>query len=168
MCPDLYKGLKLKPEDLERYYSPLMGFDGRMVVPRGMIRLPVQVGVEEVQVDFIVVEAFSPYTAILARPQLHAMGAVSSTLHLKVKYPTQGRVGELMGSQATARQCLVSSITQQPSDPTMVMKDPALQQLKGLAGGNRSRHRYLEPFQLRTCLQKQTLNENIFVDIDIF
>ena len=67
MCPDLYKGLKLKPEDLERYDSPLMGFDGRMVVPRGMIRLPVQVGVEEVQVDFIVVEAFSPYTAILAR-----------------------------------------------------------------------------------------------------
>ena len=48
MCPDLYKGLKLKPEDLERYDSPLMGFDGRMVVPRGMIRLPVQVGVEEV------------------------------------------------------------------------------------------------------------------------
>ena len=67
MCPDLYKGLKLKPEDLESYDSPLMGFDGRMVVPRGMIRLPVQVGVEEVQVDFIVVEAFSPYTAILAR-----------------------------------------------------------------------------------------------------
>ena len=48
MCPDLYKGLKLKPEDLERYDSPLIGFDGRMVVPRGMIRLPVQVGVEEV------------------------------------------------------------------------------------------------------------------------
>ena len=48
MCPDLYKGLKLKPEDLERYDSPLMGFDGRMVVPRGMISLPVLVGVVEV------------------------------------------------------------------------------------------------------------------------
>ena len=33
-----------------------------------MIRLLVQVGDEEVQVDFIVVEAFSPYAAILARP----------------------------------------------------------------------------------------------------
>ena len=149
MCPDLYKGLKLKPEDLESQDSPLMGFDGRMVVPRGMIRLPVQVGVEEVQVDFIVVEAFSPYTAILARPQLHAMGAVSSTLHLKVKYPTQGRVGELVGSQATARQCLVSTITQQPSDPTMVMKDPALQQLKGLAGGQQ-----IEASIFRTLLVK--------------
>ena len=59
--------LNLRPENLDRYDSPLMGFDGRMVVPRGMIRLPIQVGDVEVQVNFIVVEAFSPYKAILAR-----------------------------------------------------------------------------------------------------
>ena len=42
MYPDMYKGLNLKPKDLERYDLPLMGFDGRMVVPRRMmIRLPV-------------------------------------------------------------------------------------------------------------------------------
>ena len=76
-----------------------------------MIRLPVQAGDKEVQVDFIVVEAYSPYTIILARPWLHAIGAVSSTLHLKVKYPTQGRVGELVGGQAMARQCLIAAIT---------------------------------------------------------
>ena len=68
MYPDLYKGLNLKPKDLEMYDSPLMGFDGRMVIPRGMIRLPVQAGEEEVQVNFIIVEAYSPYTAILAKP----------------------------------------------------------------------------------------------------
>ena len=33
MYPDLYKGLNLKSKDLERYDSPLMVFDGRMVVP---------------------------------------------------------------------------------------------------------------------------------------
>ena len=103
MYLDLYKGLNLKPEDFKNYDSPLVGFDGRLVVPRGMIRLPVQVRDEEVQLSFIVVEAYSPYTAILARPWLHAIGAVSSTLHLKVKYPTQGRVGELIGNQAMAR-----------------------------------------------------------------
>ena len=36
---------------------------------------------EVVEVDFIVVDAFSPYTAIVAKPRLHALGAVSSTLH---------------------------------------------------------------------------------------
>ena len=45
-----------------------MGFDRRMVIPRGMIRLPMQARDEEVQVNFIVVEAYSPYTAILAKP----------------------------------------------------------------------------------------------------
>ena len=48
MYPDLYKGLNLKPKDLEIYDSPLMGFNGRMVVPRGMIRLPIQAGDKEV------------------------------------------------------------------------------------------------------------------------
>jgi len=66
--PDLYRGLNLRPEDLDTYDSPLMGFDGKMVVLLGMIKLPVQVGDVEVQVNFIVVEAFSPYTAILGRP----------------------------------------------------------------------------------------------------
>ena len=41
MYPDLYKGLKLKPEDLLPYSSPLMSFDGKLVTPKGMIRLPI-------------------------------------------------------------------------------------------------------------------------------
>jgi len=43
-----------------------------------------------VEVDFIVVDAYSPYTAIVARSWLHALGVVSSTLHQKVKYPLEG------------------------------------------------------------------------------
>ena len=41
MYPNLYKGLNLRPEDLEKYNSPLVGLDGRLVTPGGMIRLPV-------------------------------------------------------------------------------------------------------------------------------
>ena len=68
MYPDLYKGLKLKPKDLACYYSSLIGFDGKIVFPNAQIRLPVQVGSEVVEVNFIVVDAYSPYTAIVARP----------------------------------------------------------------------------------------------------
>ena len=68
MYSDLYKGLNLKPEDLEKYDSPLVGFDGRTVIPRGMIKLPVQAGDEEVKVNFIVIETYFPYTTILGRP----------------------------------------------------------------------------------------------------
>ena len=44
------------------------------------------------------VGAYSPYTVIVARPWLHALEAVSSTLHLKVKYPSGDQVEELVRS----------------------------------------------------------------------
>jgi len=52
--------------------------------------------------------------AIVARPWLHALGAVSSILHLKVKYPSKDQIKELVGSQSMARQCLVAAIMHQP------------------------------------------------------
>ena len=73
-----------------------------------------QAGSEVVEVDFIVVDAYSPYTAIVAWPWLHALGAVSSTLHLKVKYPSGDQIEELVGSQFVARQFLVVAIMHQP------------------------------------------------------
>ena len=66
--PDLYKGLSLRAEDLTPYSSPLVSFEGKVIIPKGQIRLPVQTGSETVEVDFIVVDAYSPYTAIVARP----------------------------------------------------------------------------------------------------
>ena len=86
MYSDLYKGLNLKPKDLTAYDSPLVSFDGKVVIRKGQIRLPIQAGSDVVDMDFIVVDVYSPYTAIVARPWLHALGIVSSTLHLKVKY----------------------------------------------------------------------------------
>ena len=103
----------MKPEDLACYDSPLVGFGGKTVIPMGQIKLPVQVGSEVVEVDFIVVDAYSSYTAIMARPWLYAIGAVFSTLHLKVKYPLGDQVEELIRSQYMVRQCLVSAIRHQ-------------------------------------------------------
>jgi len=58
-----------------------VSFEGRMVAPKGQIRLPVQTGIDVLEVDFVIVDVFSPYTAIMDRPWLHTLGAVSSTLH---------------------------------------------------------------------------------------
>ena len=88
----------------------MVSFDGKVVISKGQIRLPMQVGLEVVEVDFIIVDAYFPYTAIVARPWLHAPGAVSSNLHQKVKYPSEGCIKEIVGSQSTAKQCLVAAI----------------------------------------------------------
>ena len=114
MYPDLYKGLNLKSEDLTAYESPLVSFEGKTVIPKGQIRLPIQTDSEIVEVDFIVVDSYSPYTAIVARPWLHTLGAVSSTLHQKVKYPSEGLVKEIVGNQSVARQCMVTAILHKP------------------------------------------------------
>ena len=76
--------------------------------------------------DFIVIDVFSPYTAIMGRPWLHTLKAVSSTLHQKVKYPSGGQVLEIVGSQAAARQCLVAAIQHLPEAKTLATADNEL------------------------------------------
>ena len=97
-----------------------------MVVPKGQIRLLVQTGTDVVEVDFIVVDVFSPYTAIMGRPWLLILGAVSSTLHQKVKYPFRGQVLEIVRSQAAAQQCLVAAIQHRPEAETLATVDNGL------------------------------------------
>ena len=122
--PNLYKGLNLIDKDLTAYNSPLVSFEGKVVIPKGRIRLLVQAGSKVVEVDFIVVNAFSLYTVIVARPWLHTLGAISLTLHQKVKYPSKDRIEELVCDQSMARQCLVSSILHQPMvEPSASVND---------------------------------------------
>ena len=111
MYPDLYKGLKFKSEDLMPYNSPLMTFDRKLVIPKGMIRLPIQTGLEIVEVNFIVVNTYFPYTAIICRPWLHTLGAIAFSLHKKVKFPSEDQVLEIRVCQPMARQCVVAAVS---------------------------------------------------------
>ena len=110
MYPDLFEGLRLKSQDLAKYDTPLVSFDRRVVIPEGQISFSMDMEGKEVMVTFIVVRSFSPYTAILGRSWIHAMNAVPSTLHVKVKFPTEYRVAVVRGNQRVARQCLVVAI----------------------------------------------------------
>ena len=123
MYPDLFKGLNLKTEDLTPYNSPLVSFEGKIIIPKGQVRLPVQARSEIVEVDFIVVDAYSPYTAIVARPWLHTLGAVSSTLHQKIKYPSEGKIEEILGDQTMARQCMIAAIRHKPEAKSETQKE---------------------------------------------
>ena len=69
--------------------SSLISFDGKLVIPKGMIRLPIQTGPGIVEVNFIVVDTYSPYTAVVGKPWLHTLGAIASFLHQKMKLPSK-------------------------------------------------------------------------------
>ena len=126
MYPDLYKGLNLKALHLTPYSSPLVSFEGKIIIPKGQIRLLVQTGSKVVEVDFIVVDAYSPYIAIVVRLWLHTLGAISSTLHQKVKYLSEGQIKEILGDQSMARQCLVVAIQHKSEAESLAHKEKGL------------------------------------------
>jgi len=81
---------------------PLVGFDGKVVMPKGQISLLVMIEGKEVMISFIVVNTFSPYMEILGRSWIHAIGAMPSTLHMKVKFPTEDGISVVRGDQQVA------------------------------------------------------------------
>lgn len=77
MYPDLYERLRPIPKNLTKYDSPLVAFDGSIVMPMEQVTLPVEVeGIKEM-VYFIMVHSYSLYTIILGHPWIHSMGAVT-------------------------------------------------------------------------------------------
>ena len=57
------------------------------------------------QLDFLVMDYPSSYNVIIGRPTLNKWKASTSIYYLKVKFPTNNRVGEVKGDQVLARKC---------------------------------------------------------------
>ncbi|PSS08067.1 Retrotransposon gag domain protein [Actinidia chinensis var. chinensis] len=95
---------------------------GNMTHPLGWIKLPVTLGTEPHQItawqDFIVVDCPSPYNAILGRSTLGGTRAITSTYHLKMKFSTSTRVGEVRGDQKVAKKCFISAMKVETSAPS--------------------------------------------------
>jgi len=101
--------MKLDKKRIRPFTSPLVSFTRDRIVPRGIVTLTVIVGTYPAQVtkeiDFFIVDCPSTYNIILGRPALNRLKAVTSTYHLKVKFPTAYGVGEIRGDQVLAREC---------------------------------------------------------------
>ena len=110
MYLDLFKGLGLRKEDLVKHTSPLVGFDGKVVIPEGQISLLIIIGGKEVVVTFTIVISFSPYTTILGRSWIHSIRAVPSFLHVKIKFLTEQDIAVIKGDQQVARKCLIAVV----------------------------------------------------------
>ncbi|GFY95559.1 hypothetical protein Acr_10g0009440 [Actinidia rufa] len=95
--------MKIGLDKLHPFHTPLIRFGGNTIHPLGWIKLPITLGTEPHQTtiwqDFIVVDCPSPYNAILGRPTLGRIRAITSTYHLKMKFPTSMGVGEMRGDQ---------------------------------------------------------------------
>lgn len=57
-----------------------------------------------------VVNASSSYNAVIRQTTVSTLKVVTSIPHLKIKFPTEFEVGEIMGDQAIARQCYLTTV----------------------------------------------------------
>jgi hypothetical protein len=104
-----FQHMAISPEKVISAACALVGFAGEQVQPVGSIELPVTAGdypvTKTIMVKFLLIDRPSAYNAILGRTALNDLKAITSTSHLKIKFPIERRVGEVRGEQGVARQC---------------------------------------------------------------
>uniref|UniRef100_A0A2N9ID02 Integrase catalytic domain-containing protein n=1 Tax=Fagus sylvatica TaxID=28930 RepID=A0A2N9ID02_FAGSY len=110
-------------------------YKGESTIPMGKTTLPILAGPISLQTEFIVVRGTSPYNAIVGRDWLHRMKAVPSTLHQKLRFPTEEGVMEINGDQAPAA---VTEKLAAEKDPEKVYFDPSEPEFYFLVGTNLS------------------------------
>lgn len=114
-------------EKLRAAIAPLVGFTRDKLYPVRIIMLLVIVGTHPCQVtkavDFLIVDFPSAYNAIMRRPMLNKMKAITSTYHLLMRFRTKEGVGEIRGDQTMERECYVASLKGKESQEALIIKD---------------------------------------------
>ncbi|KAI5433971.1 hypothetical protein KIW84_020996 [Lathyrus oleraceus] len=88
------EGVVLTPSDLI-----VRAFDGSKRSVFGEVTLSVKIGPEVFDIIFYVMDIQPAYSCLLGRPWIHAAGAVSSTLHQKLKYVWNGQIVTVCGEE---------------------------------------------------------------------
>ena len=122
-----YQQIRLDKDKLRPMDAPLVGFTGDKVCPVGIVTLPITVGTHPKTVsktiDFLVVNCPSAYNAIIGRPTLNRLRAVTSIYHLLLKFPTEYGIREVRGDQVAARECYLASLGPEGQNQTMTIKE---------------------------------------------
>ncbi|XP_072052109.1 uncharacterized protein [Arachis hypogaea] len=102
--------MKLSEKLIQPSSGELIGFFGERVPIMGHIWLKTTMGeipmAKSIDIQYLIVNCYSPYNIILGRPALNTFRAVVSTLHLCVKFPVQeNKIATVYADHQEARQC---------------------------------------------------------------
>lgn len=100
-----YRQIGLLPSVLENPRQILSGFNGVSTTSLGDVVLPIQAGPVTQNVQFSVVKDRSTFNVIMGCTWLHNMKVIPSTYHQMVRYLTEDKQIDLLGSQLATRQC---------------------------------------------------------------
>lgn len=89
-----YVGVELCPSDLI-----IRAFDGSRRTIFGEVDLPVKIGPQVFGTTFFVMDIQPAYCCLLGCPWIHVAGAVTSTLHQKMKFPIGSKIVTVCGEE---------------------------------------------------------------------
>ncbi|XP_039683803.1 uncharacterized protein [Medicago truncatula] len=95
-----YAQLAYQDAPLRRSGVMVKAFDGSRKDVLGEVVLPITVGPQVFQVNFQVMDIQASYSCLLGRPWIHEAGAVTSTLHQKLKFVKNGKLVTVNGEEA--------------------------------------------------------------------
>ncbi|GJU97434.1 hypothetical protein Tco_1326705 [Tanacetum coccineum] len=94
---------------LRRCKISMIGFSGETYHPLGVTDLRVTLGKEgrnkTVLMEFAIIKCLSPYNSILGRTEMRSLGAVGSTIHSMIKFPTNQGVVTMETSREALQEC---------------------------------------------------------------
>jgi len=110
-----YHKLQLPTTAMVPYDEPIYGLSGEKVSTRGYIDLHIifydGAQTKTIPICFLVVDAPPSYNVLLARPSFNTLGAVVSTPHLTMKFPSPSRdILTIHGKQRLTRECYMASL----------------------------------------------------------
>ena len=89
---ETFTSLQFSPDQLRPYDGCLVGFMRDQVEIRGYVELRTKfsddIAARTITIRYIVVNASSAYSLHLGRPSLNRLGAVASTVYMKMKLPS--------------------------------------------------------------------------------
>lgn len=89
-----YSGVEIRPTDLR-----VRAFNESQRSVFGEVDPPIKVGPQVFTTTFFVMDIHPTYFCLLGRPWIHGAGAVTSTLHQKMKYPIGGKIATVCGEE---------------------------------------------------------------------
>jgi len=100
MAKTTYDQLSYQGTPLRRSEVVVKDFDGSRKNVHGAVDLPITIGPHVFQITFQVMDIQAAYSCLLGRPWIHEAGAITSTLHKKLKFVKNGKLVTVGGEQA--------------------------------------------------------------------
>jgi len=142
-----FKAKRIPIEEMTPYDDHVVGFLGERVGTTEYIKLDTTFGLNKasktLKIKYLVIDANTSYNIMLGRSSLNKLGAIVSTQHLAMKFPSlSGDIFTIQVDQKIARECYAKTLRVEPTRQKIVgSQSPRRKML----GRERSPRRHVQP-----------------------